>query len=417
MTLRHWLIVLGSGLLMSLQVLVFMGGGMMLPPMAASLGVSLGSVMIFTSITALAGAAGMSAAGPWLLARMGVQPLIIVGGVVTGVSLFLVSFVTGLPGLYIAAFGAGILAPLSMQMAGAVLVNEWFIRRRGTMLGVVMSIASLGGVVAGTVLPPVVLSGGWQLGFRVVGLITLGVAVVSGVFLIRSRPSAVGLQAYGAGDDVAHGDVGQSHGTAKAMFGSRQFVALMGGLTLYSALMAMQQHFPSLMREHGLTLALAGTLLAVLSIANVGATLGYGAINDRFGPVIAATLATVLLVTSLALFAVSSGLVPQAVAILVYAIPAISPPILTPIVFRHTFGDRHLVALLGVGMATMPIGVAVGSPLWGLVKDVTGSYTSGLYMAMGVSVVALALIAYALVTGPKRWLSTSASEQEPVAAA
>lgn len=416
MTLRHWLVVVGSGLLMSLQVLVFMGGGMMLPPMAASLGVSLGSVMIFTSITALVGAAGMSVAGPMLLRRVGVRPLILIGGVVTGVSLFMVSYVTGLPGLYMTAFGAGILAPLSFQMAGAVLVNDWFIQRRGTMLGVVMSIASLGGVVAGTVLPAVVLSGGWQLGFRMVGVITLAVAVVSGIFLIRARPSVVGLRAYGADHDLADGDVGHSHGTARAMFTSPQFVSLMAGLTLYSALMAMQQHFPSLMREHGLTLALAGSLLAVLSIANVGATLGYGAINDRFGPLVAAALATVLLVASLALFAASSGLAPQTVAILVYAIPAITPPILTPIVFRHTFGDRHLVALLGVGMAAMPIGVAIGSPLWGLVKDMTGSYTSGLYIAMGVAAVALALMSYALITGPKRWLSSSPSEQAPLVA-
>ncbi|MGV8849886.1 MAG: MFS transporter [Propionibacteriaceae bacterium] len=417
MTLRHWLIVIGSGLLMSLQVLVFMGGGMMLPPMAVSLGVSLGSVMIFTSITALAGAAGMSVAGPMLLRRLGVRPLILVGGVVTGVSLFAVSYVTGLPGLYLTALAAGILGPLSFQMAGAVLVNDWFIQRRGTMLGVVMSIASLGGVVAGTLLPAVVLSGGWQLGFRVVGVITLAVAVLCGVFLIRARPSVVGLRAYGADDDTTQGDVGRSHGSARAMFTSRQFVTLMAGLTLYSALMAMQQHFPSLMREHGLTLALAGTLLAVLSIANVGATLGFGAINDRFGPVVAAALATVLLVASLALFAASSGLVPQAVAILVYAIPAITPPILTPIVFRFTFGDRHLVALLGVGMATMPIGVAFGSPLWGLVKDLTGSYTLGLYMAMGIAALALVLVSYALITGPKRWLASSPSEQEPLVTA
>ena len=57
--------------------------------------------------------------------------------------------------------------PLSTQMGGAVLINEWFVKRRGTMLGIVMSTASVGGIVAGTVLPQIVISGGWQLGFRV----------------------------------------------------------------------------------------------------------------------------------------------------------------------------------------------------------------------------------------------------------
>ena len=77
----------------------------------------------------------------------------------------------------------------------------------------------------------------------------------------------------------------------------------------------------------------------------------------------------------------------------------------------------HLVALLGIGIATMPVGVALGAPLWGLVKDTTGSYTLGLYTAMGFTALSFALIAYALVTGPKRWLTGASTDQEPLVAA
>ncbi len=47
-------------------------------------------------------------------------------------------------------------------------------------------------------------------------------------------------------------------------------------------------------------------------------------------------------------------------------------------------------------------------------KDNTGSYTLGLFLAMGLTVLAFGLIAYALITGPKRWLRTSAPDQEPL---
>ena len=417
MTLRHWSVVIGSGLIMALNVLMFLGGGLLLPPLAASLGVSLGSVMVFTSINALSGAIVMSTAGPFLIRRVGVRTLILVCGVVSGVSLYAISYVSGLPALYVGAFLAGCLMPLATQMGGAVLINEWFVKRRGTMLGIVMSTASLGGVVAGTVLPPVVLSGGWELGFRVVGLTNLGVCLVAGLFLVRGRPSHVNLRAYGAHDDVARGDVGRSRGTAAAAFASPQFVALTVGLILYSMLMAMQQQFPPLMREHGLSLEEAGTLLAVLSVANIAATLLYGALNDRFGPLASIVLACVLLVASLGLFVVSNGFVPQGSAILVYSIPAIASPVITPILYRHTFGDKHLVALLGIGIATMPVGVALGAPLWGMVQDALGSYTPGLGVAMGVTVVSLGLIAYALITGPKIFIRRPRSEQEPIVSA
>jgi predicted MFS family arabinose efflux permease len=413
-TLRHWLVVIGSGLIMALNVLMFLGGGLLLPPMAVSLGVSLGSVMVFTSINALSGAIVMSTAGPFLIRRVGVRALILICGVLSGVSLYAVSYVAGLPALYVAAFAAGCLMPLATQMGGAVLINEWFVKRRGTMLGIVMSTASLGGVVAGTVLPPVVISGGWQLGFRVVGVTNLGVCLVAGLFLVRGRPSHVNLRAYGAHDDVTHGDVGRSHETASAAFASPQFVALTIGLILFSMLMAMQQQFPALMKEHGLSLEAAGTLIAVLSVANIAATLLFGALNDRVGPLKSAALAWLLLIVSLGLFAASQGYVPQAVAILVFAIPAIATPVITPILYRHTFGDKHLVALLGVGIATMPVGVALGAPLWGIVKDTLGSYTPGLVVAMGITILSFALIAYALLTGPKRWILRAKPEMEPL---
>jgi MFS family permease len=382
--------------------------------MAVSLGVSLGSVMVFTSINALSGAIVMSTAGPFLIRRVGVRALILICGVLSGVSLYAVSYVAGLPALYVAAFAAGCLMPLATQMGGAVLINEWFVKRRGTMLGIVMSTASLGGVVAGTVLPPVVISGGWQLGFRVVGVTNLGVCLVAGLFLVRGRPSHVNLRAYGAHDDVTHGDVGRSHETASAAFASPQFVALTIGLILFSMLMAMQQQFPALMKEHGLSLEAAGTLIAVLSVANIAATLLFGALNDRVGPLKSAALAWLLLIVSLGLFAASQGYVPQAVAILVFAIPAIATPVITPILYRHTFGDKHLVALLGVGIATMPVGVALGAPLWGIVKDTLGSYTPGLVVAMGITILSFALIAYALLTGPKRWILRAKPEMEPL---
>ena len=417
MTLRHWFVVIGSGLIMALNVLMFLGGGLLLPPLAASLGVSLGSVMVFTSINALSGGIVMSAAGPFLIRRIGVRKLILITGVVSGVSLYAISYVAGLPLLYVGAFTAGCLMPLATQMGGAVLINEWFVKRRGTMLGIVMSTASLGGVVAGTVLPPVVISGGWQLGFRVVGLTNLGVCLLAGLFLVRERPSHVNLRAYGAHDDVAPVDAGRSHGTASAAFASPQFIALTVGLILFSMLMAMQQQFPGLMEEHGLSLEAAGTLLAMLSVSNIAATLLFGALNDRIGPLKSAALAWLLLIVSLGLFVASQGYAPQAVAILVYSIPAIATPVMTPILYRHTFGDKHLVALLGIGIATMPVGVALGAPLWGIVKDALGSYTPGLVVAMGLTVLSFGLIAYALVTGPKRWILRSRPEQEQVGSA
>ncbi len=401
---RHWMVVIGSGLLMSMNVLLFLAAGVMLPPLAETLGVGLGQVMVFISLYMVAGAVVVTVAGPFLIRRFGTRRLAITGGAFTGVMLFSVCFVTDLLQLYLLAFASGLMATVSMQMTGAVLVSEWFVRHRGLMQGVLMGIAGMGGIGAGVLLPPVMDAGGWRLGFQAVGAVTVVVAVLCGALLIRTRPADVGLHPYGeheAGTEEGIDEAGMDPAPALR---SPQFVALVIGLTCFSGIMSLQQHFPSMMADRGLDLVAAGSLLSILSVVNVGTTLLLGKLSDRLGPLIAYALSGGLLVAALAMFLLTTGYPAQATAVLLFAIPTITPPILTPILLRHTFGGRAFVSLLGVGTATMPAGIAIGSPLWGLAKDTTGAYGPALAVAIGLAVACVALVSYALITGPRRWL-------------
>ncbi|HSK34330.1 MAG TPA: MFS transporter [Propionicimonas sp.] len=401
---RHWMVVIGSGLLMSMNVLLFLAAGVMLPPLAETLGVGLGQVMVFISLYMVAGAVVVTVAGPFLIRRFGTRRLAITGGAFTGAMLFSVCFVTDLLQLYLLAFASGLMATVSMQMTGAVLVSEWFVRHRGLMQGVLMGIAGMGGIGAGVLLPPVMDAGGWRLGFQAVGAVTLVVAVLCGALLIRTRPADVGLHPYGeheAGTEEGIDEAGMDPAPALR---SPQFVALVIGLTCFSGIMSLQQHFPSMMADRGLDLVAAGSLLSILSVVNVGTTLLLGKLSDRLGPLIAYALSGGLLVAALTMFLLTMGYPAQATAVLLFAIPTITPPILTPILLRHTFGGRAFVSLLGVGTATMPAGIAIGSPLWGLAKDTTGSYGPALAVAIGLAVACVALVSYALITGPRRWL-------------
>ena len=400
---RHWMVVIGSGLLMSMNVLLFLASGMMLPSVADSLDAGLGQVMVFVSINMVAGAVTLAGAGSYLLGRFGARALALVGGIFTGLMLFSVGSVTSLWQLYLLAFASGLLATVAMQMTGAALVNEWFVERRGLMQGLLMGTAGLGGIAAGFALPPVMDAGGWRLGFRMVGAVTVTTAVLSGVFLVRTRPGDVGLHPFGAvanSTTERHIEPGM---TTSAALRSPQLVALMTGLMCFSGIMALQQHFAPMMADRGLDLAAAGSLLSILSLVNVATTLLLGNLSDRLGPLVAYCLSGGLLVAALTTFLLTTGYASQTVAVLLFSIPTITPPILTPILLRHTFGGRAFVSLLGVGTATMPAGVAIGSPLWGLSKDNAGSYDPALTVAIGLGVACVALVSFALLTGPRRW--------------
>lgn len=404
-SVRHWLVVVGAGLLMSLNVLVFLAVGMLLPPLAASLGVGLGQVMVFVSINMVAGALVLTVAGPFLIRRFGSRWLSLLGGLATGFAIFAVALVTELWQLYLLAFASGVLATVGLQMTGAALVNDWFLARRGLMQGLLMGIASLGGIAAGAALPAVIAAGGWRFGFQTVGASAVLVTLVASLLMIRTAPADVGRHVYGTHDLTIEAHKDAAGLAPAAAVRTPQFIALIVGLTCYSGIMALQQHFPSMMADRGLDLAAAGTLLSLLSVVNVFTTLLLGTISDRFGPLLAYGLACVLLLFALAVFLLTTGFGAQATAVLLFSIPAITPPILTPILLRHTFGGRSFVPLLGVATATMPAGIAIASPLWGIAKDAAGSYDPALLTSLALVVVIAALVGFALITGPKLWRS------------
>lgn len=422
MTLRHWSAVIGAGLLMAVAILMFLSASLMLPPLAESLGVGLGQVMAFSSINFLVQAAVMSTLGSSLTRRFGTRRLIIAGGAFSGAMVYAVSFVTSLTGLYALALAAGVMFAVATQLSATVVVNEWFHARRAFMMGVMMAIGGLGGIAAGSVLPQVVAAGGWQLGFQVAGAVIVAITALCGVFLIRSTPAEVGLVPFGASPD--HGHAGPAEApvgmSAAAAVHTPQFAALVVGLLGLNTILAIQQHIAPLMGERGLDTAAAGSLISILSIVNIGATLLVGVLIDRYGPLRTYLAATGLLIAALAVFGVSYGYLPQLGGVLLFSLGAVIPPVLTPVAFRRIFGARAFAALLGVGLATMPVGIAIGSPLWGLAKDLTGSYQLALVAAMGIAALSAALVGYAMAT-PVRSANASSNRSwkagSPAAAA
>jgi Major Facilitator Superfamily. len=162
----------------------------------------------------------------------------------------------------------------------------------------------------------------------------------------------------------------------------------------------MQQHLAPLLTERGVSLATAGTLISLLSFASIFGTTAMGALNDRVSTLVALWVALAFQLVSLIGFSLSYGFLPLAASIVLFAFGAAMPLVLVPILVMLVFGLRDYAAILGPTMAAGPVGMALGTPLWGLAYDRTGSYTSGLVTAAGVTVVAAVLLTWVVRTAP-----------------
>ena len=163
---------------------------------------------------------------------------------------------------------------------------------------------------------------------------------------------------------------------------------------------AVQQHFAPLFVERGVELAVAGTLISLMAITGVASNLTIGTVNDRFGTLVAALLTMSCQILAMIGYVVGSGFFPLAATTIVFAFGAVLPGVLLPIMVQQLFGMRDYAAILGPAMAAMPAGMAVGTPLWGVAVDVTGSYAPALLASIALTVVMIVLISWVLRTAP-----------------
>ena len=176
---------------------------------------------------------------------------------------------------------------------GAIVVNRWFVARRGLVLGILGAAWATGQLVFLPVLAATVDAFGWQAASLVIaGCCALLVPVV--VVVLRDRPSDVGLEPYGGIDDEAVTAVPQSAGAAvvhavtvlREVFWTRSFLLLAGTFFVcgWTTNGIISSHFVPAAHDHGMAATTAAGLLAVVGIFDIVGTIGSGWLTDRFDP-------------------------------------------------------------------------------------------------------------------------------------
>lgn len=398
---RHGMIVAGGACMMTAGAFVFLSASILNPPLARHLGVGLSEVMVYNSMMGIAGVLAMAILAPWLYRAIGVRAAIVGGGIAMALSVAAVVLVPNTAVLAGLGFLSGLVFGMCTTMGASMLINTWFEARRGTMMGAVFASGGLGGIGAGLVLPALVATSGWQAGFLLLAVVLVALVVIPGLVLIRSHPDRVGLRPLGAGVRPPGGGVVVLPGVpASLAFRTPQFLALASAIVLVGVVQAVQAHFAPVMMERGVDLTVGGALLSLMAAATVISNIAVGTLNDRRG-----TLAAVLFTFScqalaMAGYTAAHGFAQLAGATVVFAFSVAFGGVLVPILVSLVFGMRDYATLLGPTMAMMSGGVAIGTPLWGVVVDVTGGYTAALVAAIVLSVVSAALVTWALTSAP-----------------
>ena len=361
-----------------------------------------GAFLIYFSILTIAIVLSLMFFAGRLLAKYGSRVMLVVGGVIMPAGLALFATSTGNLTFYIAGALLGLGYGTSIALVPPVLINAWFIARRGLVLGIVLAGTGVGGLIWASIGPSLALS---SLGWRgVVWIMAVAMAVctiVPALFLIRNKPADVGLVPYGF--DTAGAAAGATPGTFQALPGftykqalrNSNFWIACASFLILGAVVSVTQVLSIIFRSAaypdpidktswtpGQVAFYSSLFMVWLSFLVIWKPV-LGLLNDRIGLVRMLVVSMILM--TLAIVYLPSMVYGSSVALMYVAMTfmasGVSNAIVTPpLVVAQAMGLREFAKIFALAVAFIYAGNAIGAPIWGLLGT-SGNTKIGLYVA------------------------------------
>ena len=398
-----WYIV-AAGLLITLYTggVVQFGFTAVFEPIAEEFGWSYAAISLASSLRGFE--VGLLAPIVGFLAdRLGPRKLIFGGSILICLGFWILSRVSSLAMFY----GAFALIALGMstctQTVFMVAIANWFRRRIGMAIGIVVSGIGLGGLIIPVVTRLVdVLQ--WRMAMVVVGLGTL-VIVLPLSLVVRHKPEDYGYQPDGeTSNGVDLSETQPSRTSIEVSISARQ--ALKKRAFWYVSIASMCQvfvvgavvtHIMPYLGSLGITRSLSSMVALIVPVTSIGGRLGSTWLGDKLGNRRIFTASFALLTVGLLLF---GYITIERMWLLVPFIITLSlgwgiNVTIRISLLREYFGRGSFGTILGFTSGIMMLGNIAGAPLAGWVFDTWGTY-QGAWLSFGFLTIVGALFALAI---------------------
>jgi sugar phosphate permease len=335
------------------------------------------------------GMAVLSFGAGWLADRLGVRSTTLGGhlalGLCTVAAAFAPSFGWAFGSFFFAGLGYSFLNPASTKG-----VMEWFQRQeRATAMGIKQTGVPAGGVLTAVLAPSLVLLAGWRGSLAALGLFNLFFGFVFW-FLWRDAPA----QANFSPEPMPAPEKGNSLLLVKSLVWISFGTAL-----LLVGQMALLTYVPLYLKEtRGFSAYWASQALALTQLGGMVGRVGWGVVSDRLfrgarkSVLVLIGLLSVGLTLSLGLLASDSSLLILLPLIFFAGVCMVGYQGVYYALIGEIAGKARTGAALGMVITVNSVGTIFGTPLFGHLVDVTGSYSiawEALAGAMLVGILAL----------------------------
>jgi MFS family permease len=355
----------------------------------------------------------------WLVDRYGVRGVIAGGSLIAGLSLASLYALQGLWHLYLAYFFIGIGHAAIGQVPASAMVSNWFVKRRGTAIGIMstgigIGILALAPLVANFLMPTF----GWHISYAALGLFNM-VLIPLGLFVVRTKPSDIGLDPYGIVDSESNvraeaSGISTRGLSLKIALGTSAFwiLCLTFLISGFSSMGVIQNQVPYL-QDKGFSLTLAASAITGLGLGSAVGKFLFGWLCDIIKARYACAISIVLLASATVILLLIKPGAPPAIIWLYAIVHGLGAggwlPTMSILVNRN-FGLVSYGAIFGMISMIQAIGVAAGPLFGGYMYDTMNTYNLAFIIMASAYVIAISAVL--AVRRPKSFARNSLQEVE-----
>ncbi|MCA1622575.1 MAG: MFS transporter [Acidobacteria bacterium] len=344
-----------------------------------------------------------------LIQKYSLKMLMLIGSVILGGGLAFYSQATAPWQVYLSHSLLGLSLGLVGVMVQTVLIANWFRRKRGLAMGIILTGTSFGGVLIPIVARPLIESYGWRAALLMVSSIVWLILIPAVLFLVKNKPSDVGASFDGdslnAECELRNADFVEKDNRAKnpkpeygltlgeAVKTPAFWILSLCAAAIFYPIFATSQQFILHIQSPriGATAAQAATAQSLLFVTSVGGKFLFGFLSDKLPTVRVMLiccgvmfLATLILLGFLTANTIFWFLLP-------FGLGYGGTFVLIQLLAVEFFGLRDIGKILGALTVIETFGGFVGSVITGrLASAAGGDYTTAFYgitMAAGLSLV------------------------------
>ncbi|SEG24711.1 MFS transporter [Paenibacillus sp. UNC499MF] len=404
-----WWILLGLCIMVGLgKGTLNNSAGLFLAQVSKDLGVGMGSLSLYFSVSAIVTMVFLPIGGK-LLAKYDTRTLLSGAIILQAGAFALFGLMSSVWGWYILAIPLAMGGVFITVLAGPVLINQWFKKSKGLALGIMGAAGGAIGAISQPVVGNLIANQGWRTSYIIVGVAVIVIVVPIVLLLLRKSPLEKKTLPYGAeaaGSAAANAAAAETENkgvTLAAAKKSSSFYALIAFFFLITSAASFSVHIPKYLASKGFDVVFSGNVMAINMIGVLIGSLIIGFASDKIGAknttFIAMTLGVIAI--GMLLFASSSTVI-ISLAVGLFGLVSASIGTLGPALTSSLFGNKEYSQIYSNASMGLAISSIIALPAYGFVFDFTGSYTPVLY-AIGIMLV-INIVCISIAFGGKKKL-------------